>query len=383
MTHGTLKEQNQAGSHFTRKNLSITPSLLSFLLGRRRVRKEADPHDIFPVTENPIKKTFARSCNRQTDPMRPSYHIHSTLYCDDDKSKPKRLPQYIPDNHLLRTDDIDGAQAGYLVEHQLSLPNSMRKEFRNTNFIYDIEGTSADSKKHTIVTTRCSNPLQPVYRSLDGDTLIGGPIDSLVPANLIDRNTESYKSFGKITKGNQWNSSMQSKESMSHLSKPPPVPTRQPSARDFYSTTQASGLNFDSTSTTSQYFDFGASSNSREGRRPSDETSKSYAEKIHQDAQVLVVHSVPSHEQNQLRSVVMAERSSNSLAVPRRSLSAVPRLSRDQIMDASANPSLSARNKSQTSSRQSTARKSSRSDSLSSKRQSAELTAEISAIRGL
>jgi hypothetical protein len=371
---------------------------LSFFILDRRVRKEADPHDILPVTENPVKKTFARSCNRQTDPMRPSYHIHSTLYCDDDRSKPKRLPQFISDNHLLRTDDIDGAQAGYLVEHQLSLPNSMRKEFKNTNFIHDIEGTRADSGKKTMVTTRCSNPLQPVYQSLDGDSLIGGPVDSLVPFYLIDTNTENFKSSGKIIKGNQWNSSMQSKESLSahrsHSTKPPTVPSRQPSARGFDSTTQifnsqGSGLNFVSTSTTSQYFDFGGPSDSREGRRPSCESSKSYAEKIHQDAQVLVVHSDPS-AQNQSGHGDISRRPSNSLEATgsaRRSLSAVPRLSRDNFLNtslqASASPCISGRNKSQSSSRQSTGRKSSRSDSLSVKRQSAELSAEISAIRGL
>mmetsp|Transcript_22436 Transcript_22436/g.23112 ORF Transcript_22436/g.23112 Transcript_22436/m.23112 type:complete len:477 (+) Transcript_22436:78-1508(+) len=179
-----------------------------------RIRKEADPHDIFPVTENPIKKTIWRTTTRETDPLNPSYRIHNTTYATVEKSSPKKLPLYIPDNHLLMTSDIEGAQAGYLMEHNLSIPNSMRTEFRNSNFLGDIEGAQADTRKKTIQTKRCSNPLQPVYKSLDGDDLISGPVDSLVPATLIDTNTVKFKSYGVIPQNNQWNSSTQSKESL-------------------------------------------------------------------------------------------------------------------------------------------------------------------------
>lgn len=116
------------------------------------------------------------------------------------------------------TSDIDGAKAGYLMEHQLSLPASMRKEFRNNNFLGDIEGAQADTRKKTIQTKRCSNPLQPVYQSLDGDELVSGPVESLIPPQFIDKNTTNYKSYGVIPqqKTNQWNSSHQSKECLTH-----------------------------------------------------------------------------------------------------------------------------------------------------------------------
>lgn len=374
------------------------------MLNHRRIRKESDPHDIFPVTENPIKKTFARNSTRHTDPMQPTYYIHSTLYHDDDKMKPKRLPQYISDNHLLKTSDIDGAQAGYRSEHRSSIPNSLRKEFRNTNFIHDIEGAQANSKKSTFVTTRCVNPLQPVYQSLDGDFLVGGPIESLVPANLVDRNTLNFKSFGSLPQRNQWNSSMQLKESLaptripsgrSHSAQSSPH-SRQPSARDFQTSSQFlqshdCELNLSSTSTTSQYLDLGMSTpNSRDGRRMTDEDgSKSYAEKFHTDAQVLIVN---HHHQNQDRHEIGPARpSSNSLrssssAPPRRSLSSVPQLS-NEIFHSSNHVTPRERKGSgrlsAERSQQSSGRKPPRSDSFSSKRQSAELEAEISAIRGL
>jgi hypothetical protein len=339
--------------------------------------------------------------------MQPTYYIHSTLYHDDDKTKPKRLPQYISDNHLLKTSDIDGAQAGYRSEHQSSIPNSLRKEFRNTNFIQDIEGAQANTKKSTFVTTRCSNPLQPVYQSLDGDSLIAGPVESLVPADLVDRNTLNFKSSGSLPERNQWNSSIQSKESLA-----PRIPprsnsanstshSRQPSARDFATSSQflqshESQLNLSSTSTTSQYLDLGTSApNSRDGRRMTGEDgSKSYAEKFHTDAQVLIVNH--HHHQNQDRQEIEPARpSSNSLrssssAPPRRSLPAVPQLSRETFHSSNHVTPRERSNRSQASGRlsaersqQSSGRKPPRSDSLSSKRHLAELEAEISAIRGL
>jgi hypothetical protein len=419
----TLMERHRAGNHYTCKKEPTIDSFSTFLiltLTHRRIRKESDPHDIFPVTENPIKKTFARSSTRQINPMQPTYYIHSTVYQDDDKTKPKKQPQYISDNHFLQTNDIDGAQAGFRSEHQLSLPNSMRKEFRNTNFIQDIEGAQANTKKNTFVTTRCSNPLQPVYQSLDGDSIIGGPVDSLVPANLVDTNTINFKSSGLIPERFQRNSTPQSKvnlivpqaripsgistRSNSAHSSHSQSHSRQPSARDliFPSHGTRSGLNLSSTSTTSQYLDLDLdlrASNSRDG-------SRSYAEKFHTDAQVLIVNHQDQQQQQYhdrqemepTRPSSGSLRSSSSAALaasaPRRSLSAVPRLSRETFPSSNHATPRERSIRSQASSRLPTERSQQsiasgrkplppRSDSLSSKRHSAELEAEISAIRGL
>lgn len=323
--------------------------------------------------------------------MQPSYYVNSTYYCDDEKSKPKRLPQYISDNHLLMTSDIEGAQAGYRSEHQLSLPNSMRKEFRNTNYVNDIEGAQANTKKSTFVTTRCSNPLQPVYKSLDGDSLLGGPVEGLVPAHFIEKNTFNFKTFGSIPE-----------RAMKYPSKDSVLPS---SARETPNSSQniqprESELNFTSTSTTSQYFDIESSTFER--RNSDDIGAKSYAEKIHIDNHVFISDS-SIQPQNQINHQDSGPKNSSQSNAPnpqtRRSLSAVPRLSRDSgVLLSATNPSriLSARGKSDlrsnSSSQVSTSRsqksqpsgrKLSHNDSLSSRRQLAELEAEISAIRGL
>lgn len=321
--------------------------------------------------------------------MRPSYFINSTYYCDDDKSKPKRLPQYISDNHLLKTSDIEGAQAGYRSEHFLSIPNSMRKEFRNTNFINDIEGAQANTKKSTFVTTRCSNPLQPVYKSLDGDALIGGPVDGLVPADLIDKNTYNFKSFGTIPQSSSGIKSSNPPISRRSLSA---ATSRDSNGSSQYIQPEESKLNFISTSTTSQYFDMDSS---QERRNSDDIAAKSYAEKIHMDSKFLITE-IPLQSQNQNNHHDKSSNHSSSNQQPRRSLSAVPRLSRDlgvslQATNNSSRIVSSRRNEphsncssqvSTSRSHQSSGRKL-RSDSLSSKRQQAELDAEISAIRGL
>lgn len=100
-------------------------------------------------------------------------------YYDDKYTKPKPMKSYIADNHLLQTKDITGATPGFKDT------KFERREIRNINYIQDIEGTQADSIKHSIVTKRESNPLAPVYQSLDPGELLQPVIPPLIPASMV------------------------------------------------------------------------------------------------------------------------------------------------------------------------------------------------------
>ncbi len=63
---------------------------------------------------------------------------------------------------------------------------SKRKDFRNTNYNLDIKGAQHDTIKHSIISTRNTHPLQPVYQSLDGGGEVLEPcVQPLIPANIV------------------------------------------------------------------------------------------------------------------------------------------------------------------------------------------------------
>jgi len=64
---------------------------------------------------------------------------------------------------LLQTRDIEGAFSGW--------GRMERREYRNIMNTTDVEGAQADTVKHTIASNRITNPLTPVYPSLDGEPL--------------------------------------------------------------------------------------------------------------------------------------------------------------------------------------------------------------------
>ena len=126
-------------------------------------------------------KKKVRLSNRDTNLLEPTYFIAGRYISDETKYiRPAPLKQFIPENHLLRTDDIKGATAK--LTEQL---HSTRREFRHTNFLGDIEGAQHDSIKNSIVTERTTNPLNPIYKSLDDGNPIRGPLDSLIPPEII------------------------------------------------------------------------------------------------------------------------------------------------------------------------------------------------------
>eukprot|EP00428_Durinskia_dybowskii_P067759 CAMPEP_0170386594 /NCGR_PEP_ID=MMETSP0117_2-20130122/17115_1 /TAXON_ID=400756 /ORGANISM="Durinskia baltica, Strain CSIRO CS-38" /LENGTH=362 /DNA_ID=CAMNT_0010642421 /DNA_START=463 /DNA_END=1551 /DNA_ORIENTATION=+ len=122
---------------------------------------------------------FKDRTTRVTDPNNPTYHINGMEYQDDKYTKPKPLKKYIADNHLLQTKDITGATPGFKDT------KFERRDYRNINFIQDIEGTQADSIKHSIVTKRQSNPLAPTYQSLDPGELLQPVVAPLIPPTMV------------------------------------------------------------------------------------------------------------------------------------------------------------------------------------------------------
>lgn len=136
---------------------------------------------------------FKDRTTRVTDPNSPFYRINGMVYCDDKYTKPKPLKPYIADNHLLQTKDITGAAPGHKTG------NFERREVRNVNFIQDIEGAQADTIKHSIVTKRESNPLAPVYQSLDPGELLEPLIPPLIPPTLIKVPTVPVQRGNKVS----------------------------------------------------------------------------------------------------------------------------------------------------------------------------------------
>lgn len=110
---------------------------------------------------------------RVTDPLRPAHFVNGMAISDDMVSTmPKSLPKKRDGpTYSLTTQDIEGAQCGWKPPHEMQPPIEIRRHFRNTNFVGDIAGAQPDTVKHAIRTNRVSNPLNPVYKSLDGEVL--------------------------------------------------------------------------------------------------------------------------------------------------------------------------------------------------------------------
>lgn len=155
------------------------------------------------ATQYAKKIKFQDRTTRVSNSMKPTYCLNGIDIKDSPRSEPRKLKAQIKDSHLLQTADIEGAQAGYITQHQLSVPIDKRREFRNTNYIGDIQGANADSVKHSITTRREVHPLQPVYQSLDGEgDVLPGPIEPLIPKDCVKYDASSFKTSGVIREMN-------------------------------------------------------------------------------------------------------------------------------------------------------------------------------------
>ncbi|KAG5182261.1 hypothetical protein JKP88DRAFT_164721, partial [Tribonema minus] len=139
-----------------------------------RARAEAPPLDyalnVKDITDSGFKT------QRCTNPLVPVYRCYGKEIADDPvESRPRALPpQKNAPFFSLTTADIEGAQPGWKPPTQLHPPLEQRRHWRNTNYVGDIRGASADSVRHAIRTDRHVDPLNPLYRSLDGEPM-GGP----------------------------------------------------------------------------------------------------------------------------------------------------------------------------------------------------------------
>jgi len=127
---------------------------------------------------------FQDRCVRDTNLMDPVYQVNGIEIKDEAKSKPRPLKNFIPDNNLLGTHDIAGAYPGW--------GHRERREIRNIMSTMDIPGAQADTIVHSMKSDRVTNPLTPVYASLDGAQL-QPLVMPLMPASFVEKPTHSLK----------------------------------------------------------------------------------------------------------------------------------------------------------------------------------------------
>ncbi len=125
------------------------------------------------------RNRYVDKTSRVTDPNNPQYNVNGMEIKDDKYTKPTPARNYVP-GFALETKDIKGADAG--SRYASPFP---RREYRNTNFIGDIEGSKADTIRPGITTNRQTHPLQPVYQSLDPGELLLPVIAPLIPAEMV------------------------------------------------------------------------------------------------------------------------------------------------------------------------------------------------------
>lgn len=144
----------------------------------RRARLENPPHGIMDNEGVVFKKTsFQDRCTRSTNLTEPVYFVNGVTIQNEEKSHPKPLKKHIQDNALLQTRDIDGAYPAW--------NQRPRREVRNIMSTMDVPGAQADTVIHSMKSDRVTNPLMPVFTSLDGK-----PLEPLVKPLMPDRFVE-------------------------------------------------------------------------------------------------------------------------------------------------------------------------------------------------
>lgn len=124
-----------------------------------------------PATPHPQSQTRTHT-TLNSDALNPTHVINGMRIEDEPGMHPKGAPsdKNAP-FYSLTTHDIEGARAGWKPKHELGgISEERRRHFRNINYISDIEGTAAGSKAIGMRTKRCTDPNNPVYSTLDGNT---------------------------------------------------------------------------------------------------------------------------------------------------------------------------------------------------------------------
>ena len=143
----------------------------------RRARLENSPHEIMGNDGVVFKKErFQDRCKRDTNLTDPVYHVNGIVVANEEKSRPKMLKKLIDDNYILKTRDIVGAYSGFRDEE--------RREIRNIMSTADVPGAQADTIVHSMKSDRVTNPLTPVYESLDGGNLMP-LVKPLMPGSFV------------------------------------------------------------------------------------------------------------------------------------------------------------------------------------------------------
>lgn len=151
-----------------------------------RARLDAEPHDIMnkfnDISQRKLKPY--EETNRRTNLCDPVYTIYGMEIKDDPRwSKPKALKGYVSGGTFsLSTHDVPGATSKYAPQNVRP-----RTEFRNLTSTLDIEGAQADTIKHSMSTKRETNPLNPVYQSLDQGRPLYNVLQPLLPAQIIKK----------------------------------------------------------------------------------------------------------------------------------------------------------------------------------------------------
>ena len=154
------------------------------------------------------RRRFPRfSRGRLTDPLDPEYFIHGMQYKEVFKPKPSK--KYIPENKILLVRDINYPP--------IETDDGARREFRNTNFIGDIEGVKADTIKHGLISKRITNPLNPVYKALDSGEELENPMGNSIPSEIIIHPTFKPAELRASSNLSQLNPGMRSMRSSSSI----------------------------------------------------------------------------------------------------------------------------------------------------------------------
>lgn len=111
---------------------------------------------------------------RSTNPLQPVHTVHGRRVEDEAESHPKTRHRQRRSHEPffpLTTSDIEGAQPAGVSKNSdfPGLPMENRRHFRQTNFVGDIEGSQAGTRRRGLCTQRTTNPNERDYALLDGN----------------------------------------------------------------------------------------------------------------------------------------------------------------------------------------------------------------------